>query len=233
MRAGRVKSLTVNPKYVSDKKINELLSIARGGNIVIHKAPPDSPRGRGGRGRRTADIEAHCEPFEYVDIELIGENVRNSGDGALVIAVDHIQDPRNLGAIIRTAAAVSADGFIIEKKRCCEVTETVYETSCGGADIVPIARVANLRQALRKLKDWGCWIAGTDERAKENCYTHDLAMPLVLVFGSEGEGLSRLTKDESDFLLRIPTNPDFPSLNISVAAAATIFETARRQGKLQ
>lgn len=234
MKAGRVKSLTVNPKFVSDKKIEELLAMAREGRVVIHKSPPDPPRGRGrgARGRRAADIEAHCDPFAYVDIETIGRNVNASGDSALVIAADHIQDPRNLGAVLRTAAAVKADGLIIEKKRCCEVTDTVYETSCGGADVVPVARVSNLRQALKKLKDWGCWIAGTDERAEESFYSRDLSMPLALVFGSEGDGLSRLVKEESDFLLRIPTNPDFPSLNVSVAAGIAIFETARRQGRL-
>ena len=109
------------------------------------------------------------------------------------------------------------------------MTDAVYETSCGGADRVPVVRVSNLRQILQTFKKWDCWIVGADEQAEKDCFKEDLSYASVLVLGSEGTGLSRLVKEECDFLVRVPTSENFPSLNVSVAAGILIFEVLRQK----
>lgn len=228
--AGRVKSLVINSVVAGDSRIRELAELAKNNKVPVHAEAQN--KGKRGRGFKPSPLEALCLPFEYTGLDDLKEKTAEKGKRAIVVALDHIQDPRNLGAIIRTVAAAGGAGVIIEKKRCCEITETVYETSCGGAQRVPIVRVSNLRQSLMEMKKWGFWIAGADEKAKKTCFEADFSAPLVLVLGGEGEGLSRIIREECDFITRIPTSPEFPSLNISVAASALIFEAVRQKSSL-
>ncbi len=227
IKAGRVQALTVSARVITDKRIREIMELAAQAGVRIYDMPATKGGGRGTH-KGAPDIEATCSQFQYTELSQIGDRVAQAGKHALILAVDHIQDPRNLGAIIRSAAAAAADGIIIERTRCCDITETVYETSCGGVEHVPIAKVSNLRQAIVEMKSWGCWIAGADERAVKSCYDTELGTSIVIVVGSEGDGLSRIVAEECDFLMKIPTLPQFPSLNASVAASVLMFE-ARRQ----
>jgi len=236
LKAGRARSISVAPA-ARDARVLEIMQLAEELGVPVNTVDTAGKnRGRGARRRGASQpaIEAYCDPFEYAPLEHLREEIADAGNSAVIIALDHVQDPRNLGAILRTAAAAGARGAIIERRRCCEVTDVAYETSCGGADRVPVVMASNLRQALSQMKEWGCWIAGADERAEKDCWSHDLAPdPLVLVLGSEGEGLSRIVRKECDFLLRIPTVPEFPSLNVSVAASVLIFEAARQKSILR
>lgn len=226
IKAGRVKSISVDAR--GDRRLEEIAELAAACGVPVHKTVgKESSRKRGG-GQKHSPVEAWCDPFEYVPFEHLRGIVEEAGDSTLVLALDHIQDPRNLGAVLRSAAAAGAHGVLIETRRCCDVTEVAYETSCGGADKTAVVKVVNLRQSLVEMKKWGCWIAGADERAGQDCYSADFTRPLVIALGSEGDGLSRIVREECDFLIRIPTAPEFPSLNISVAAAVLTFE-ARRQ----
>jgi 23S rRNA (guanosine2251-2'-O)-methyltransferase len=229
LKSGRkVYSIAVAPGMRSDKRVDEIIRLAGKMGARVAELPPVKERG-GGKGGWFSSIEARAEDYQYADLDDIREKAEGRAGGALIVALDHVQDPRNLGAILRTAAGAGADAVVIEKKRCCEVTDAVYETSCGGADRTPVVKVANLRQALERMKRWGCWIAGADERAEKDCFSTDLASVSVLVLGGEGEGISRLVCEECDFLVRIPTAPEFPSLNVSVAAGILIFETLRQK----
>jgi 23S rRNA (guanosine2251-2'-O)-methyltransferase len=231
LKSGRkVFSIGIGSSSRTDKRVVEIKALAGKLGVPIREISFNRDP-RGVREERQPSIEALCEDYKYVDLSGIEGEVRTNGKKTLIIALDHIQDPRNFGAILRSAAAAEATAVIIEKKRCCEVTDTVYETSCGGADSVPVVMVSNLRQALVAMKAWGCWIAGADERASKDCYSEDMSSISVLALGSEGEGLSRLIREECDFLVRVPTSAEFPSLNVSVAAGILIFETLRQKKK--
>lgn len=229
MKAGRVISLNFESR--GDSRVDELVEMAEQRGIKLYKSTgKDAGKKRGGfAGGKHSPLEAWCEPFKYLDLQQIRESVEKAGDSAMIVALDHVQDPRNLGAVLRSAAAAGVHGVIIESRRCCDVTEVAYETSCGGAEKVKVVRVVNLRQALVEMKKWGMWIAGADERASQDCYTTDLKRPIVLVMGNEGDGISRIVREECDYLMKIPTSPDFPSLNISVASAILIFEAVRQK----
>ncbi len=226
LKAGRkIHSIAFAPGIRGDERVNQIINEASKKKIRMMELAPARP----GKGEKYFPIEAVCEDFTYKSLDDIRSSVEDAGKKALVIALDHLQDPRNLGAVLRTAAAARAQGVIIEKKRSCEVTDVVYETSSGGADRVPVVMVSNLRQALSTMKSWGLWIAGADEHAEEDCFSKDMSLASVLVFGSEGEGLHRLIREECDFIVRIPTSSTFSSLNISVAAGIMIFETVRQK----
>jgi 23S rRNA (guanosine2251-2'-O)-methyltransferase len=180
-----------------------------------------------GRERGETPVSAECADFEYTPIEDIIENALSHGAGAHVVALDHVQDPHNLGAILRTAAAAGVQGVIIQKQRCCPVTAAVYEVSSGGAQHVPVARVPNLPRALEQLKQAGFWTAGADAEGGRPLWEAGLNVPLAWVLGAEGRGLQRLVRERCDFLVRIPAHERFATLNVSVAAAVLMFEARR------
>lgn len=166
---------------------------------------------------------------EYSSVEEILEVSKKKGTEPFIIICDEIEDPHNLGAIIRTAEAAGADGLIIPKRRSASLNQTVYKTSAGAASYLPVARVANLAAAIDELKDNGVWIYGTDASGED--YTKvDTSGACAIVIGSEGFGMSRLTKEKCDFLLRLPMFGQVNSLNASVAAGIFMYETVRRRG---
>ena len=167
---------------------------------------------------------------EYVTVEDILEISEKKGTSPFIIICDEIEDPHNLGAIIRTAEAAGADGVIIPKRRSASLNSTVHKTSAGAASWVPVARVSNLASAIDKLKDNGVWIYGTDASG-ENYDGVDLKGSIALVIGSEGFGMGRLIKEKCDFLLKLPMNGKITSLNASVAAGIFMYEAVRQRSK--
>lgn len=166
---------------------------------------------------------------EYSSVEEILAKAKEKGTDPFIIICDEIEDPHNLGAIIRTAEAAGADGVIIPKRRSASLNQTVYKTSAGAASYVPVARVSNLAAAIDELKENGVWIYGTDASGED--YTKvDTSGPCAIVIGSEGFGMSRLTKEKCDFLLKLPMFGQVNSLNASVAAGIFMYETVRRRG---
>lgn len=165
---------------------------------------------------------------EYVSIEDILAVSIKKGTPAFIIICDEIEDPHNLGAIIRTAEAAGADGIIIPKRRSASLNSTVFKTSAGAASWLPVARVSNIVSAVETLKANGVWIYGTDAGGKDYTST-DLTGNTALIIGSEGFGISRLLKDKCDFLVSLPMNGKIASLNASVAAGIFIYETVRQR----
>jgi len=153
---------------------------------------------------------------------------REKNEEPLLILLDEIEDPHNLGAILRTADAVGAHGVIIPKRRAVPLTEGVAKASAGAVEYVPVARVANIAQTIDALKKEGLWIVGTSLQGKD-IYQQDLTGPLVVVVGSEGKGLSRLTEEKCDFLISIPMKGKINSLNASVAAGVVMYEIMRQR----
>ncbi len=179
-----------------------------------------------GASHQGAAASAACA--EYVSAEDILNISKQKGSPPFIIICDEIEDPHNLGAIIRTAEAAGADGVIIPKRRSASLNQTVYKTSAGAASWLPVARVPNISAAIDTLKKNGVWIYGTD--AKGGDYTKtDLTGAAALVIGSEGFGMSRLTAEKCDFLLRLPMNGKITSLNASVAAGIFMYEVVRQR----
>ena len=176
---------------------------------------------------RHQGVIAEVEPFHYANIaELVASTAEKSR--ALVVALDGVTDPQNLGAVIRTAAAAGADGIIVPKHGAAPVTAAVAKASAGLVEHAVIA-ATNLNNALDRLKGCGFWVVGADADAPALIWDLDLAGKIVLVFGGEGEGLSRLVKSKCDFLAKLPLAAPVESLNVSAAAAVMIYEVARQR----
>jgi len=149
----------------------------------------------------------------------------------LVLILDCVTDPHNLGACLRTADAAGVAAVILPKDKSAPITETVRRVSCGGADNVPIVRVTNLARAMDRLKELGVWLVGTADETKQSLYEIDLSGPIGIVMGAEGTGMRRLTQERCDFLARIPMSGSVECLNVSVATGVCLFEAVRQRQK--
>ena len=169
---------------------------------------------------------AVISPVQYLELE---EFLKRKLLG-VIVAVDGIQDPQNLGAIYRVCECVGVDGVVLPERGCCQITSTVIKVSSGAALVVPTVRVKNLARALDKLKEAGFWVASLTPEGETTIYQLPVEFPLVVVFGNEETGIRRLIKEKSDFLVSIPQKGKIQSLNVSTAAAVTLYEIARRKG---
>lgn len=165
-------------------------------------------------------IVAFVEEYEYVDIEDILKN----NDHPFIIMLDGLEDPHNLGAILRTAEATNVDCVVIPKNRSVKLNDTVAKVSTGAIEKVPVAQVTNLTQTIKRIKDLGIWVVGTDMDAKMSYKDIDGNMRIAIVIGNEGAGISRLVKEQCDYLVNIPMNGTINSLNASVSAALMMYE---------
>lgn len=173
-------------------------------------------------------IIALCPTHEYCEVYDILENAKKKGEEPFIIILDEITDPHNLGAVIRTAEASGAHGVIIPKRRSASLTAIVSKTSAGALEYVPVARVSNITKEIEKLKKAGLWIVCTDMKGT-TYYDADLKGPIALVIGNEGEGVSRLVKENCDFSIKIPMLGKIDSLNASVAAGIVMYEVVKQR----
>lgn len=173
-------------------------------------------------------IAAQIAPYSYIELHELIAKAKSVTDPVIVVA-DGITDPHNLGAIIRTAEAVGAQGLIIPQRRASGITSTVVKVAAGALENFPVARVINLSRALEELKEAGFWIYGTAADASEPLHSVSFRGPIVLVIGSEGEGLSMLTQKSCDVLVSIPLLGKTPSLNASVASGMALYEIFRQR----
>ena len=174
-------------------------------------------------------VVAVVRSAHYGDLSSILSNIQRREDTALLVMLDGVQDPRNFGAILRTAEAANADAVIIPKDRAVGITAAVHKASAGASVHVPIVRVTNLARTLDTLKDTGIWIAGTAGDASSLYTDVDFNVPLCLVFGGEGTGIRRLVKQKCDYLVHLPMLGKIASLNVSVAAGILLYEVVRQR----
>ena len=174
-------------------------------------------------------VIAMAASYEYATVEDILEKAREKGEAPFIFVLDNIEDPHNLGAMIRTANLAGAHGVIIPKRRAVGLTPTVARTSAGAINYTPVAKVTNLKQTMEQLKKEGMWFVCADMDGTPY-YQMDLKGPMGLGIGNEGEGVSRLIKETCDFVASIPMKGDIDSLNASVAAGVLAFEIARQRG---
>lgn len=178
---------------------------------------------------RHQGVIAYVAAYEYAEVEDMLKLSEEKGEDPFIILLDNIEDPHNLGAIIRTANLAGAHGVIIPKRRAAGLTATVARTSAGALNYTPVAKVTNLKTAIEDLKKEGMWFVCAD-MGGTSYYDLDLKGPIGLVIGNEGEGVSRLVKENCDFVASIPMKGDIDSLNASVAAGILAFEISRQRG---
>jgi 23S rRNA (guanosine2251-2'-O)-methyltransferase len=191
--------------------------------------------------RKTLNLATHGEPhqgvlldvgpYPYVDLEDITEHAAARGEPPLIILLDLVQDPRNVGALLRTAEAMGVHGIVIQERRGCEITPTVVTTSAGAAEHLRVAQVTNLVDAMRRLKKQDVWLFGLGLSADaQPLTTVDLNRPLGLVIGNEGDGLRRLVRDRCDLIVRLPMHGHVDSLNAAVAGSIALYAARAARG---
>lgn len=180
-------------------------------------------------GKNSQGIIASVTEFKYSDIDDIIEYAKERNEPPFVVILDKIEDPHNLGAIIRSSECMGVHGVIIQKRNACQVTDTVEKVSVGACSYVKVARVTNVTESIKKLKEHGLWIYGLDMAGESEIYNTKLEGPIGIVVGNEGEGISRLVKENCDALVNIPMTGKINSLNASVSAAISIYEVVRQK----
>ena len=208
--------------------ISEIINLAKERHLILQSISTDKLDTLCG-GQRHQGIAAYAAPVDYVELDDILNLAKDRGEDPFLILLDELEDPHNLGAILRTADAVGAHGILIPKHRSCPLSSVVAKTSAGAVEYVPVARIGNVAQTLEGLKKQGLWVAGADMDGTENYYEANLTGPIVLVIGSEGHGVSRLTKEACDFIVKIPMRGKVNSLNASNAAAILAYEILKQR----
>ncbi|MBO8165248.1 MAG: 23S rRNA (guanosine(2251)-2'-O)-methyltransferase RlmB [Brevibacillus sp.] len=231
LRSGR----TINKIWIAEgtnkHHMGPIYSLAKNQGVVIAVANRKKLEQLTGTEHHQGVI-ASVAAYRYAEVDELLASAERKGEAPFLIILDELEDPHNLGSILRTADAVGAHGVIIPRRRSVGLTATVAKASAGAVEYVPVARVTNLVRTIEELKQQGIWIAGTDADAPQDFREGDFSIPLALVIGSEGRGISRLVREHCDFLFRLPMVGRVTSLNASVAAALLMYEVYRARRPL-
>lgn len=208
--------------------INKIIGIARDKKIVTIEVDRNKLN-QMAKTENHQGVIAIVPPFNYCEVEDILEEAKSKNEAPFILILDGIEDPHNLGAIIRTAETAGVHGIIIPKRRACSVNSTVYKVASGAVEYIKIARVNNLKDEIQHLKENGVWVYGTAIEAKKYYYEESLKDPVAIVVGNEGEGMSRLVRENCDVLLKIPMKGKISSLNASVSAGIVMYEVVKQR----
>ena len=211
-----------NPRLV------EIEETARRHEVSVRRVALQALDGIAGGLRHQGAIARYQAP-KAVEESALPELLEGAGGKALFLVLDGVQDPHNLGACLRSAAAAGVTAVLLPKDKSAQVNATVRKTSAGAADRIPVIAVTNLARTLRTLKDAGVWVHGLDGAAEGTLHALDLRGNVALVLGGEAEGMRRLTREHCDSLVRIPMPGEFESLNVSVATGVALFEAVRQR----
>lgn len=211
-----------------EHRVSEIVDLARSAGVPFQRVPRESLERFVEPGSNHQGVIAVTAAADYVDADALLEEIVAKPD-ALVVILDGIEDPRNLGAILRTAECAGADGVFIPEHRAAGLTDTVVKTAAGATEYIRIAKVKNLNRLIEELKSNNIWVIGTSGDAPADYTEWDWTRPSALVLGSEGKGLHRLVSDNCDSLVRIPMSGKIDSLNVSVAAGVILFEAIRQR----
>lgn len=222
LRAGRPLDKVLIAKGAAGPRIQEIIDLCRDHSVPIRFEPRDS-LDRQSKGVAHQGVIGFGAAHQYSDLESVLDNAR------LLVILDGVEDPHNLGAIIRTAHAAGASAVIAPERRSAPLSETVQRAAAGALEYLPVVRITNISQTLELLKRKGFWIYGLDERGQELYDRVDYAVPSVIVLGGEGKGLHQGVQKHCDVLIRIPMAGQVSSLNVSVAAGVVLFEWRRQR----
>jgi 23S rRNA (guanosine2251-2'-O)-methyltransferase len=228
LAAGRPLQSIVITRGLHGERLEEIVRLARRNGVSVRfeeRTQVDRTAGTRNHQGVVALTAAHAA----VSLEELLAGERSPGTPGLLVLLDGIEDPQNLGAIVRTALAAGAGGVVIPERRAVGLTETVARASAGAAAHMRVARVTNLARAMEEIKEAGYWLVGLDEHADKRHTDIDLSVPIALVLGGEGKGLHQLVRDRCDFVVSIPAVGPIRSLNVSVAAGIALFEVVRQR----
>jgi 23S rRNA (guanosine2251-2'-O)-methyltransferase len=210
------------------ERLEEIVRLARGNGVPVRfEERPQVDRTAGTRDHQ--GVVALLASETTVSLEDLLAPGESAAESRLLVLLDGVEDPQNLGAIIRSALAAGATGVVIPERRAAGLTDAAVRASAGAAAHLQIARVTNLARAVEEIKEAGYWIVGLDERAEKHHTETNLTGPIALVLGGEGKGLHQLVKERCDFVVSIPTVGPVRSLNVSVAAGIVLFEVVRQR----
>ncbi len=221
LRAGRPLDKILIAKGASGPRIQEIVDLCRAASVPVRFEARET-LDRATKGVAHQGVVAFGSARNYVELESV------LNDAQLLVILDGVEDPHNLGAIIRTAHAAGANAIVVPERRAAPLTETVDRGAAGALEYLPVARIVNISQTLERLKERGFWIYGLDERGTETYDQVAFASPTVIVLGGEGKGLHQNVQKHCDVLVRIPMAGAVSSLNVSVAAGVVLFEWRRR-----
>jgi len=214
----------------SEPRIQALLALAAENRVQVGQAE-----------RRELDawvegvhqgVVAEVSPSQVWGELMLEELLERTETAPLILVLDGVTDPHNLGACLRTADAAGATAVVVPKDKSATLTPVVRKVACGAAEVIPLVAVTNLARTLEKLQQRGLWVVGTAGEAEQEIYQQDLTGPLVMIMGAEGKGMRRLTREHCDFLVKLPMSGSVSSLNVSVATGVCLFEAVRqRQAK--
>ncbi len=226
LKASRPLERIVVARGAGGTRIQEIVDLARAASLPVRFEPRES-LDRLAAGAAHQGVVALGAAYRYAPLESVVDRAR------LLVVLDGVEDPHNLGAIVRTAYAAGADAVIVPERRAAGLTEAVAKAAAGALEHLPVVRAQNLSRLLEDLKRRGYWVYGLDERGNQDYDRAGYAPPTVFVFGGEGKGLRRQVKEHCDALVRIPVAGRICSLNVSVAAGVVLFEWKRRQPDLK
>lgn len=208
--------------------ITKIFALAKEKNIIIKEVDRRKLDGISQTGVHQGVI-AQTTPYKYYSIDEMFKLAKEKGEKPFILVLDELEDPHNFGSIIRTAEICGVHGIIIPNRRNVGVTGTVYKSSVGAVEHMMIAKVSNINKAIDELKERGMWVYGADMEGQGYCYKTDLSGDIALVIGSEGRGISKLTKAKCDVLVKIPMVGKITSLNASVAAGIIMYEVLKQR----
>lgn len=226
-RSGRTIDRLYVQEGVADGTLQSILRTAKKTDVVINFVSKDRLN-KYAEGDKHQGVVAMAAAYKYAEVEDILNVAKEKGEPPFIIVLDDIEDPHNLGAIIRTANQAGAHGVIIPKRHAVGLTATVARTSAGAINYTPVAKVTNISRTIEELKEKGVWFACAD-MSGELMYNCNLTGAIGLVIGSEGSGVSRLVKEKCDFVVKIPMFGQIDSLNASVAAGVLSYEIVRQR----
>lgn len=224
----QINRIWITPKLRYSNRFHSLLIEAKANGSIIDEVAPRRLN-QITKGANHQGVAAQIAPYSYWELDSLIKQAKSIKEDPVLVIAEGINDPHNLGAIIRTAEALGIQGLIIPQRRCAGITSTVMKVAAGALENFPVARVVNLRRALEELKAANFWIYGTVAQNHKHLHTVEFKGPVGLVIGSEGEGLNLMTERCCDFLVSIPLSGKTPSLNASVATAIVLYEVCRQR----
>lgn len=230
LKAGREINKILVAEGSTGSSLMEILAAARTKNLIVQNVPK-SKLDQIAPGRNHQGVIAYIAAKEYAELDDIIQAANKSPRPGLIIVLDEVEDPHNLGSILRSADAVGAHGIVIPKRRAVPLTSTVAKASAGAIEHVPVARVANISQTIETLKKEGFWVVGTEVDTDKMYHQVDMTGPTVIVIGNEGKGLGEVVKKRCDYLVRLPMVGNIQSLNAGVATGVLLYEVLRQRGE--
>lgn len=227
LRSGRELNKIWIAEGLNKKGIGEILSLANEAKIIVQAVPKRKLDGMLDMNHQ--GIIASVAAYKYAEVEDLFDVATKRGEDPFFLILDELEDPHNLGSILRTADASGVHGIIIPRRRAVGLTGVVAKASTGAIEHIPVVRVNNISQTVEELKKRGVWIAGTDATHSTDYRLMDATLPLAIIIGSEGKGMSRILKEKCDFLYHLPMIGHVTSLNASVAASLLMYEVLRKR----